>query len=522
MWRRQDVVLAAARSAHFPDSKHVVDSPLRNDLRTVLDDFGRMPIADWADQHLAKPGSDTVSVQPLPDLTKHNNSSARLLQGSSEAAQGFNAWLNREWVSLCRIVHPDVTRDPDRHSLVPLKRPFVVAGGRFRELYYWDSYFSLRGLILSGFLPMAIDMVENLLEFVETYGFVPNGSRKYYLNRSQPPLLTEMVITVSQAIRSDEQRIEFSRRALLRLEKEYEFFMHSRSVLIKLENGNIHRLNYYCVESTVPRPESLVHDWNLVKDLNEEDAAELLRGITSAAESGWDFSSRWMLGGQTIECTRAHQVVPVCLNVILLRMEKHLAVMASQKGDLDRAHAWKTAAEARWRAICEVMYCPETNMWYDWDLTEYRQRREVVAASGFFPLWAIEGPEDPWLADLNIDQIVDSLMTRSGLVRVGGIAATTTFTGEQWDFPNAWAPIQLIVIEGLENVGRSEMARELASRFLTTMFRGWRSHGTMLEKYDATSADGLTGTGGEYEPQEGFGWTNGVALVLLHRYPTLL
>eukprot|EP00434_Breviolum_minutum_P025116 symbB.v1.2.022189.t1/scaffold1957.1/size97114/4 len=232
----------------------------------------------------------------------------------------------------------------------------------------------------------------------------------------------------------------------------------------------------------------------------------------SGAESGWDFSSRW-LSGRNLSSIQAEKVVPVDLNCVLLRMERLLSKYLSRfAASRSRAATFEDAAERRVKAMQRLLWSEELKTFRDFRLDIWKPSSVVSISDYAAPLWA--GLPDSTQVPLMLEQL-----RRSGLLQEGGASTTTLHSGQQWDAPNAWAPLQLMLIEGLEDVSRffapaAMMAEDLAQKWLRNCFEAWQKHKAMFEKYDAFRV-GEGGGGGEYVPQTGFGWSNGVAMVLL-------
>jgi alpha,alpha-trehalase len=241
--------------------------------------------------------------------------------------------------------------------------------------------------------------------------------------------------------------------------------------------------------------------------------------VIAATESGWDFSSRWLREPLNMKTIATANVLPVDLNAVLFRMECNLMRFYTLTGNASRSAFFREAAEARRRAMDLVLWSEASKSWRDMDLATHRYSR-VVSVSDYAPLWAgvLDGSDSK-----RVGEVVASLRD-SGLVQVGGVQATTTFSGQQWDAPNAWSPSQDMLVEGLLLANTSEataMARDVARTWVRAGLTAFQRTGLMFEKYNATEVGGM-GVGGEYFPQFGFGWTNGVVLKFLTLYQHLL
>lgn len=723
---------AAAAAAHDadpagapapPNFKEYVDRPLRAPPADVLSALAAAPSAIAAAALLpalqegalaeelvdcplpgeaGSGGSDSVGGGPLRAPPAHLRPAAAAL---------FTDLVGR-WPRLCRRTSDAVAASPSTSSSLPLPRPLFVPGGRFREVYYWDSLWILHGLLSSGMPAAARAVVDNWLHLVRVVGHAPNGGRVYYLRRSQPPVLAEMVWAIvweaaglggldggvdmsdgggatpdiaAMAAALSAADIAWLAAALPALDTEYAWFMHHRAVRLVVSPGESPRLlaadetpatatagtpgaavvtlNAYGAQGDAvaaatatagPRPESYPTDSALEVELigqlrastsiatgcegvaaGPSTAAEAVRGrqlhrhVVAAAESGWDFSSRWLSSAQPgwgpgriaadtaaagavaadeidketyVGLTgrpsiRTAHIIPVCLNSLLLRTERRLADLHSVLAAVDAgrhmrgvgaasnsaaaaaaatpffsssgvsatapdhaatASVYRTAEAAREAAISAVLYSPTRGTWGDWDAPR-RAPTGVVAASDWLPLWA---GRSGGVATAAAAAAAVASLKQSGLVAVGGVRCTVDgdAAGLQWDTPNAWPPVQQLLVEGLRAVhamwggglevstggnggddyrgdgvsggdyrgdhsaggpvgGAAKLAATIANGTLATVAAGWgRPGGVMHEKYDALAGGGERGRGGEYAPQEGFGWTNGVTLWLLERY----
>lgn len=428
------------------------------------------------------------------------------------------------WLELARRVAPNVEDEPDQHTLLPLPNPVIVPGSRFREVYYWDSYWIIRGLLVSKMFHTAKGMVENLLHLVKVYGFVLNGARAYYENRSQPPLLSAMVREVFIAT-NDTQLLE---KALPILIQEHKYWTSGpKQVTIVDGKGRKHSLSRYYANWKAPRPESFTIDMEVADGVPKNKQEFLYHDIASAAESGWDFGSRWLRDEENLSTLFTSSILPADLNAYVFQMEINIAFIAKRLGNQTVVAKFGNAAKARRLAINSIMWNDNMGQWFDYILdpqqcevqlnkTVYiwneNSQQKIASASNFIPLWTgVLSSGDP-----RVDKVVNAL-THSGLLFPAGVATSLRKTGQQWDFPNAWPPLQHMIIEGLlfsDSDEGKRLATTIAQRWIQTNFVVFNETGHMLEKYDATVCGG-TGGGGEYKLQTGFGWSNGVVLSLL-------
>ncbi|GJG87052.1 periplasmic trehalase [Gemmatimonadetes bacterium T265] len=413
-----------------------------------------------------------------------------------------------------RALWPVLTRAADvpnpRSSLIALPNPYVVPGGRFREVYYWDSYFTMLGLVESGRTDLMRDMLDNFAYEVRTLGHIPNGNRSYYLGRSQPPFFAAMVGLYAQATDTGQ-----ALRYLDALEAEHAFWMdgadrlapgsaHRR--LVRLRDGRL--LNRYWDDVPAPRPESFREDYRLGQTVPAERREAFYRNARAGAESGWDYSSRWMRDATDLRTLEVTELAPVDLNSILYHAERTIAALRrfrGRPGDAQVAARFADVAETRRRALLSAAYDPATGFFYDvrWRSGERVADRPTLAAAA--PLYfGLATPEE--------GRAVADRLGREFL-RSGGFVTTLVASGQQWDAPNGWPPLQWLAMEGVRRYGRAGLADTARGRWLALNRRTYAATGKMTEKYDVVDAARRAG-GGEYPTQDGFGWTNGVALAL--------
>ncbi|KAJ0171158.1 hypothetical protein K1T71_013357 [Dendrolimus kikuchii] len=508
----------------YKDSKTFVDMKIKLSPNITLDHFYEMmnrtnalptkaDIQEFVNQNFDPEGSEFEEWKPVD--WKDNPSFLQrikdpfLYQWASE--------LNRLWLQLGRKMKDEVKDNQDLYSIIYVDNPVIVPGGRFREFYYWDSYWIIQGLLLSEMRSTARGMVSNFLQIVEKIGFIPNGGRIYYRMRSQPPLLIPMM----QLIMEDSYEPEFLREHIHTLDREFDFWMTNHTVEIE-HNRHKYNLVRYNDMSQGPRPESYREDIDIAKhfDTNEKKE-ELYAELKAAAESGWDFSSRWFIFNDTNKGNLTHlktrSIIPVDLNAIICWNAKLMVDFHTKLGNIPKAQYYRNVHAEFMEAIEQVLWHEDVGAWLDYSL-ESNRKRDYFYPSNISPLWA--GCYDKERRDYYVNRVINYL----DKVKVdrfdGGIPTTFEHSGEQWDYPNAWPPLQYIVVMGLANTGHPEamrFAQEMATKWVRSNFEVWKQQTAMLEKYDATIFGGFGG-GGEYVLQTGFGWTNGVVMALLNRY----
>lgn len=477
----------------FPDSK------------TFVDARPRFTPADIVARYRASSRNAPVDLKAFV---------AENFEAPAAAGEGVRTDTTQTMEEHIRALWPALTRAADvadpRSSLIPLPTAYVVPGGRFREVYYWDSYFTMQGLVESGRTDLVKGMLDNFAHLVSTVGHIPNANRTYYLSRSQPPYFAAMVGLYATA--TDTAR---ALPYLDALEKEHAFWMEGAASLaageahrrvVRLRDGTL--LNRYWDDRAEPRPESYREDYQLAQTVPEAQREALYRNIRASAESGWDFSSRWMRDPKDLRTLETVDLVPVDLNSLLYHAERTIAALRAFRGrigDSAVAAQYLRAAEERRRALMAIAYESAEGYFFDvrWRTGERVTDRPTLAAAA--PLYfGLASPEQ--------GRAVAARLQRDFL-KPGGFVTTQIASGQQWDAPNGWPPLQWLAIQGVTRYGRGDVAEDARNRWLALNRRTYRVTGKMTEKYDVTDLSKRAG-GGEYPTQDGFGWTNGVALGL--------
>ena len=405
--------------------------------------------------------------------------------------------INQLWKVLTREAKSN------KSSLLALPKPYIVPGGRFNEFFYWDSYFVMLGLQISGEKVMAKNIVDNCDFLIQTIGFVPNGNRTYFLSRSQPPYFSLMVELLVD-IYNDENLFEKYLPSLL---KEYQFWMNGSDDVstenplkhvVKLNDGTI--LNRYNDTNNTARPESYLID---ILDKKKTENPNFYRNIRSACESGWDFSSRWFADPHDISTIQTQYILPVDLNSLLYHYEKSLAKIFA-KTDNEKSNFYKSKSDERKSAIQNYFYNDKRGLFFDYNFNEKAVSKIVSAATGY-PLFLKIATQE------QAKNTAESL--ENFLLKDGGIITTDIISGQQWDAPNTWAPLQWICFKGLKNYGFDDLAEKIKNNWCKNVERVYANTGKLMEKYNAMDTSEKAG-GGEYPNQDGFGWTNGVYLKL--------
>ncbi len=387
-----------------------------------------------------------------------------------------------------------LTKSTPNHSpdstLISLPKPFVVPGGRFQEVYYWDSYFTMLGLIISKKYELVENMIENFAYLIDTFGFIPNGNRTYFLSRSQPPFFSLMVKLLDTF-----PSVKKTKDYLPQLLKEYDFWMSKRA--IKMPGGEI--LNRYYDDDASPRPESYREDVELAENAAQKPES-LFLNLRAACESGWDFSSRWLENADDLGTINTSEIVPVDLNCLLFHLEKMISEISPEKH-----YAFEIKAESRKNAIEKYFWNDEQEFFCDFDLKQ-EMHRENLTLAGVYPLYFEISKKE------KAEKVAEKI--KNEFLKKGGLITTTTVSEQQWDAPNGWAPLQWMAFVGLKNYGFTDLSEKIQTNWLTLNEKIFATEGKFTEKYNVSSEE--TTGGGEYPNQDGFGWTNGVYLAMKH------
>ncbi|XP_044574448.1 trehalase-like isoform X2 [Cotesia glomerata] len=523
-----DLLHEVQMSRIFPDSKTFVDMKMKHSPEETLKKFETMmshikerpppleEIKRFVEDNFDEAGSEFEDWNPV-DWRKE----PKFLKSIKDPnLRKFASDLNDIWKLLGRKMKEDVRINQDLYSILYVPHPVIVPGGRFREFYYWDSYWIIKGLLLSEMHATVRGMLTNFVSIVKQIGFIPNGGRIYYTMRSQPPMLTPMV----KIYIDDTNDTEWLKENLWLLEKEFDFWMTNRTVKVEKDGRNYTLARYY-ENSSGPRPESYREDIMAAENLRSEEKEEYYKEIKSAAESGWDFSSRWFILDGTnkgnLSNLKTRYIVPVDLNAIIYRNAILLAEFNEMIGNFDKAAKYRQIAEEWKEAIDAVLWHDDVGAWLDYDILN-GVKRDYFYPTNILPLWT--ECYDITKREYYVDKALKYLDKSQIMLNLGGIPATFEHSGEQWDYPNAWPPLQYFVIMALDNcndIHAQKLAYELSEIWVRSNYKAFKANHSMFEKYDAT-VSGSGGGGGEYTVQLGFGWSNGLILDLLNKYHSTL
>ncbi len=469
----------------FEDGKTFVDCAAKRPLIDILSDYEENK--NKADFDLRAFVNDNF------ELPIEQNS-----QFVSDTSKNMVEHINSLW--------PILQRKSDDYnplsSLIPLPNSYIVPGGRFREIYYWDSYFTIEGLMEAGQEAMAINMLNNFSFLIDSIGFIPNGNRAYYLGRSQPPFYSLILSRVAS-----EDRDLFIQH-LPHLLKEYHFWMKGEESLtqagssarvVRLTDGTI--LNRYWDDFEGPRPESFREDYELVVS-NNLDRNTTFKHLRAGAESGWDYSSRWFADAKEMKTIETTNIIPIDLNALIYHLELKIAQGYNWKGQLDSTAYYLNKAEKRKAAINKYLWDDQAQFYVDYNFVKNKSTGVHSLAAAYALYFKIASKAQ---AKATIERLL------SDFLKQGGFVTTLNNTGQQWDYPNGWAPLQWITVNGLFNYGFHDQGMDALGRWVARNREVYEATGKMVEKYNVVDTT-LEAGGGEYPLQDGFGWSNGIAI----------
>ena len=492
-----DVERAQAPDELFGDLfKRVQLGQLFADGKTFVDMIPKQRAADIMQAYEAERGEETFALKAF--VERHFDPPAAPSAGFvSNGDRSIVEHINTLWPVLTRRAGSD---EGSAGSLIVLPQDYVVPGGRFREVYYWDSYFTLLGLAAAGQDTLVRDMVENFAYLIDEIGFIPNGNRTYYLTRSQPPFFSLMV-EVLAGIEGEAVYAEF----LEQLKAEHAFWMDGEIDLqpgeqsghvVMLADSSV--LNRYYDAGDRPRAESYREDVEAIRE-SGRDSQVVARHLRSGAESGWDYSARWFADGKNISTIITTDILPPDLNALLYKLE---STIAEHSELIPEKEAWTARAEARREAVRKHLWNPASNWYEDVNWTTGKPTGYLTMA-GVYPLFVGLASEEEAAA------VAEKLGAE--FLAVGGVRTSLVQTGQQWDDPNGWPPLQWMAYAGVRDYGYTDLAATIRERWMRNNERVYANVDKLVEKYNVEDIT-LEAGGGEYPVQDGFGWSNGVYL----------
>ncbi|KAF5319912.1 hypothetical protein D9611_011052 [Ephemerocybe angulata] len=465
-------LLQTVNIAHlYPDDKTFADKPTTKSAQEVLNAFRNISsgttygqVVEFLQEDFTGEGQE---LEPLT-LANLNPEPAFLKNVTNPVVKGFAQAVHGIWTQLIRGTNSTSLCSGSKceSSLIPLNHTFVVPGGRFREQYYWDSFWIVEGLLESELYDIANATLQNFMDELNTFGFIPNGGRIYYLNRSQPPLFIQML---SRYVAATGDRSILT-RALPLAEKELTWWDTNRSVSVKSPFTNqTHKVYHYSVTNSAPRPESYLTDYTTANDpalptLNDTAKAALYAELASGAESGWDYTTRWFshqADGASLRDLNVRNTIAVDLNSILYA--SHIALRDLYNNtNPSRQSAHTTAANALREAILDLNWDSAKLAFYDFNLAS-NSRNDIFTAAAFYPYWSGIYPKEVLASKESAFGAFSSIhlvMNRYN----GTFPATFIETHLQWDAPNAWPPHQYIALQALRHLPANVSSGALPTR----------------------------------------------------------
>ncbi len=378
-------------------------------------------------------------------------------------------YILQYWPKLERY-HPK-----DDETLIGVPKPYLVpsyAEGHefdYNELYYWDSYFMIQGLLDEEHKDLVIGILEDLVSIYKRFKLIPNGSRMYYVSRSQPPFLTSFIFDVYDTY---DMGLPWLKEYIGIAKDEYTtVWMGTRKPNARQVYQGLSR--YY--------------DFNYLNDIAE-------------TESGWDMTPRF---GR-----KALNYLPVDLNALLYKYEMDFARAARVFGNQKEVHEWETVAAKRKLTMDNLMWDKGKGLYYDFNYVKER-RGNVASLATYYPMWAgmIDGRQAAKLV-----AALRRFEKKGGLATTDAYALSQRVPGAlpmQWAYPNGWAPLQFLVVKALQRYGYNEDARRIALKWMSTNLKWFKENGIFLEKYNVVDPEKPPAQG-VYPSQTGFGWTNAV------------
>ncbi len=500
------------------------NSQARADQSAPIQDYIRRT---W--KTLTRSHADLARAAPDPKMGRPENGRWPVYVPATENLPALERKLRQEMPASAfstidlRPLPADANADLQLHGLLYLPYPYVVPGGRFNEMYGWDSFFIQLGLLRDGEVDLARSMTGNFIYEIDHYGKILNANRTYYLSRSQPPFFTSMLWNVYQ--RTHER--QWLADALPAIEKYYAFWMAEPHLTpasglaryydigrgpapeaLSAERDAQGRTEYDLIREYFRTHQVPDYDVNLYYNRATDRLTQAFyTGDRSMRESGFDPSSRYGPFSAAI-C----EYNPVCLNSLLYHMEDQASTICSALGHNADAARWRDRARLRGQRVRELMWDEGAGLFLDYAFAS-RKRRNYPFLATFYPLWT-------------------GIATREQAARVagnlklfeaqGGLRTSTTDSGDQWDSPYGWAPIIWIALEGLRRYGYNDDADRVSVKFLSLILGDYRARGTIVEKFDVVSEN--PDVGGElkygyHSNESGFGWTNAAFTTLWDRLP---
>ncbi|KAF7639195.1 Trehalase [Meloidogyne graminicola] len=446
----------------------------------------------------------------------------------------FALSLHQIWPSLTREFIDDVKLKQLFYPVLSVPNRFLVPGGFFKVFFYWDTYWILKGLYFSNLIETAYGVLKNFAHLLNYHGFIPNSGNIQLSRRSQPPFFTQMIADYFTITNNK----TFLKEFLPLIEKELNWWKQNRSIELNIK-GNNYLMFQYKTLTNCPRSENFLEDYQL--GIQSGQPQFFWASTASACESGLDFSTRWY-NWKNISINKdnnsnkmsrikisTNKILPLDLNVFMALNYFLMANFSKIIGQNKKSIYYKEIGQNLTNSINKILYDENTGVWYDFDLDEKMLRKKFYP-SNIYPLLLLLDNEEKKKKENICEKVINYLYKSGAIEFKGGIPSSLEHNStEQWDFPNGWAPQQHLFVISLQKCEQNEKAVSIIKRvvngFLSTTFNGFFNPrkgkpAQMWEKYDVRYGDGRSGFGGEYPPQSGFGWTNGVVFEFIRMFYT--
>eukprot|EP01053_Blabericola_migrator_P006099 Blabericola_migrator_1__6098@NODE_307_length_10081_cov_93_692830_g251_i0_p3_GENE_NODE_307_length_10081_cov_93_692830_g251_i0NODE_307_length_10081_cov_93_692830_g251_i0_p3_ORF_typecomplete_len554_score102_39Trehalase/PF01204_18/4_8e75GDE_C/PF06202_14/8_5e16Bac_rhamnosid6H/PF17389_2/5_7e13Glyco_hydro_36/PF17167_4/1_5e05DUF608/PF04685_13/1_1e03DUF608/PF04685_13/0_015GlcNAc_2epim/PF07221_11/0_32GlcNAc_2epim/PF07221_11/6e02_NODE_307_length_10081_cov_93_692830_g251_i075199180 len=481
----------------------VQTAPVFNDSKTFPDMMPKVKLESIMDEYTQRKKKGDVDLAVFVQEYFDEPDEIAVDDGQAQQGENIKSYIRRMWPLLTRSF------ENAKGSLLYLPKETIVPGGRFREAYYWDSLFPFLVLLDDKeYELLAMNLLDNAAYQARLYGYIPNGNRDYYLGRSQPPILAMMINALFD--KDADKAVQY----LDALEIEYNFWSREDNVtesspkgrMVVATDGNTeYRLHIYDSRyGEIPRPEAWKEDVRTMEEAvggtPDPEAPFRYRDIKASCESGWDFTSRFTVGCSPRRCLRTTEFAPVELNAFMQHSARVLSKLHRHLGNTQKADRYDEHAEQKKEILNEYFWDEETGVFMDrfWRTGDFS---DIITPASVVPLALnLTTPEK---AEKTLFTVKDKLL------RKGGLVSTQQKTGEQWDSPFGWAPLQYFYIIAALNYGHIPEAVDVATRWLEMVNNNFNKYGRIFEKYDVTTAEMQT-HGGEYVTQAGFAFTNAI------------
>ncbi|XP_073981806.1 trehalase-like isoform X2 [Rhodnius prolixus] len=518
-----DLLQAAQMSEVFADQETFFEKKLKYPVIDVLDNFynlkkefgGTLPSTEAMKSFIEDNFEDVSATEHwIPqDWTEEPEIFDRVRD------KNLKKWalqLNQMWKTLGRKVSQIVVDNPDLFATYCLPNGFMTTEKKMNSMYYWSTYWLINGLLVCGMFNTAKGIIDNLLYLIDQVGHIPTSSKCYYEGRTKPPLLA-YIFNLFLRYTGDFEYIKSNVKYVI---KEIEFWDKERAIEIEYK-GEIYELYRYWRKRMGPRPEKYRDDYSLASlGTSRQEMTEIFIALQSAAESGWYFSSRWInVRGDNkgnISDTYTHSIIPVDLNAIIHGACTFLYYWHRSIGDFEYQSYYRVKSEKLLKGIENVLWNEKHGTWLDYDIVN-KKSRKFFYLSNLTPLWT-----KSYTFPVNkLTHLTSEYLNRYFMDKYeGGLPVSVEYSGEKWDFPNSWPPLQACVIQGFDNLGTEDgtnIAFHFAEKWINNVYKGYSDTGQLFEKYDSLMA-GNIGDTHNYEPTEGFGHTLGLVFELLERW----